>query len=256
MQQINSINTINNYFDKIYVLTIQRATDRHLKLQESLKGLNYDLIFGVDKMNAEFETIKHKHYSNNLAIRFNRYNKPMKDGEIACALGHKLIYQDMLKNNYKKILILEDDVEFNNAGLLQIDDILKELPLNWDVVYFDYFKNDKTNFFLVLKTNIYLVQHFLGLLKWSSLTIKNLLAKPFSKHLKKAGYHDYASAYAINNKAAAVLINMQTPISRPSDHALPIAITTNLLNGFISIPKVFIQTSQFNKNVVGSLVEE
>lgn len=256
MQQINNINTINNFFDKIYILTIARATERHNKLQTALQGLNYELFFGIDKQQSDFEEIKNQHYNEQQAIKNNRYSKSMKDGEIACALGHKLIYEDVLKNNFERVLILEDDVEFNKDGLNTIEAALSELPADWDVLYFDYYKNEVSNFLTGIKKIFYLVQHNLGMLKWSSTTIKNLFATPYSALLKKAGYHDYASAYAISKKAAEVLVTMQTPVTRPSDHALPIAITTNLLRGFISVPKVFVQTSQFNKITVGSLVEE
>ena len=50
--------------------------------------------------------------------------------------------------------------------------------------------------------------------------IKHLYAEPFSTHLKKAGYHEYTSAYAITLSAAQTLLKLQTPISFIADNLL------------------------------------
>ncbi len=253
----NNIDNINNYFDKIYVLTIARATERHERLKEDLKGLNYQLFFGVDKSNLNIEELEKKNvYNSTKATQNHRYSKPMKLGEIACSIGHKMIYEDILRNNFNKILILEDDVVINKKGIQFFSEMLVEAGSNWDLLYFDYLKNDEKKWFYSIKQFFYHIQKQIGLIKWSHKTISNLFAKSFSKHLKKAGYHDFASAYAINNKTAALMVKLQTPISYPADHVLPYAITNELITAYITIPKIFEQTSQYNKATIGSYVEQ
>ena len=257
IHQKKYIDNINNYFDKIYVLTIARATERHELLKTNLLGLNYHLFFGVDKNNISLEELKKNNiYCDGKAKQNNRYNKAMKLGEIACSIGHKMIYEDVLKNGFSKVLILEDDVVVSKNGIPFFNEIMLELDTNWDVVYFDYFKNDNKKPIHYAKQFFYHIQKQIGLLKWSHKTISNLFAKPFSKHLKKAGYHDFASAYAINNKTAALLITLQTPVAYPADHVIPYAITNELVAGYITIPKIFEQTSQYNKATIGSYVEQ
>jgi hypothetical protein len=129
------------------------------------------------------------------------------------------------------------------------------MPNNWHLLYLDYAKNDTNNFFLTVKRWIYHLQKTIGLLKWSHTTINHLHAKPYSKNLRKAGYHDYTSAYAITQYAAKVLLKVQTPVSFPSDNALAHAVTNLYINGFITVPKFFEQLSQQKNNMVKSYVD-
>jgi GR25 family glycosyltransferase involved in LPS biosynthesis len=74
----------------------------------------------------------------------------MKLGEVACSMGHKAIYEDAVNNGYSKILILEDDVSINQEGIVLFNQIVNQLPINWDIIYFDYFKNEEKNCLLIL----------------------------------------------------------------------------------------------------------
>ena len=70
--------------------------------------------------------------------------------------------------------------------------------------------------------------------------LNNLFAKPFSAHLRKAGFHDYAHAYGITKTAAAKLIQMQTPVQYIADNLLAHAITGNIVSGYIAYPAVIL----------------
>jgi hypothetical protein len=43
----NKFSTLNNYFDHIYVLTIERADERHKKIKEELNGLNFSFLLWI-----------------------------------------------------------------------------------------------------------------------------------------------------------------------------------------------------------------
>ena len=73
--------------------------------------------------------------------------------------------------------------------------------------------------------------------------IRNLYAKPFSQHIKKAGFHDYTFAYAINRNGAEKLIEMQSPIQYIADNLLAHAVTNGIVNGYITYPPVFLHDS-------------
>ena len=252
----NKFNALNVFFDKIYILTISRGNERQLKLKKELAGLNFDFFFGVDKNDLKLEDlISQNTYNEEFAVKMQRYHRKMTLGEIACSLGHKAIYEDALKNSYNKILVLEDDVTVNENAINHFEKIIKELPNNWDVVYFDYFKNESRSAINFLKQQWYHLQKALGLLNYSHKTINNIYAKDYSDHIKIAGYHDYASAYALSSNALKKLIELQTPIVFPADHVLPFAITNDLLKGFITVPRLFTQQSQSDKDGVGSFVE-
>jgi len=240
-----SFDAINHYFDHIYVVTLKRAIERQAQIQQQLKGLDFHFFFGADKKEFSIDAlIRDGIYDEAAAKQWHRYNKPMNGGQIGCSWSHRLVYEDILQKGYSKVLILEDDVFVNDAVLPMFQQVMDELPANWELVYFDYLKNTESNFGTQLKQLVYHVQHAIGALKWNHTTINNLYAKPYSTHLKQAGYHMYTSAYAITAPAAQQLIALQTPISHVADHLLAHAISTKIINGFIAVPKLFEQESQ------------
>jgi hypothetical protein len=54
----NLFEPLNQYFDKIYVLTLERAIDRQEEIKLSLQGLNYNFFFGVDKKELDIATLE------------------------------------------------------------------------------------------------------------------------------------------------------------------------------------------------------
>lgn len=252
----NSFDSLNNFFSHTYVITLQRATQRHENIKKDLAGLNYTFFFGADKNNFSIEQLKQDGvYDEQKAIQLHRYNKPMNGGQIGCSWSHKLVHIDMLEKGYDKVLILEDDVTVIAEGLAQFNNIIRELPPDWELLYLDHAKNENEGAAASVKKLAYHLQRSIGTLKWSHQTIANLYAKSYSSHLKHAGFHDYTDAYAITASAARKLIGLQTPISFIADNLLAYACTNKIVNGFISVPKVFSQESQSNKNA-GSFVED
>lgn len=57
-------------------------------------------------------------------------------GEIGCFLSHFKVWQDVLKNGYEKVLVLEDDVRFEPFFRAKVGRMLDELTIlqNWDLV--------------------------------------------------------------------------------------------------------------------------
>ena len=131
--------------------------------------------------------------------------------------------------------------------------VLKELPEQWELIYFDYSKNEIPN---SLKQSWYHIQKRLGKLTWSHTTIDNLYPKKTSEHLSTAGFHDFTSAYAITSVGAQKLLQLQTPIAYLADNLLATACTTKLINGFISKPKLFSQLSQGSDKFTHSFVDD
>ncbi len=241
----NQFEHINQYFDKIYIISIARAIERHEKINMHLQGLNYELVMGVDKNDLnEAQLIEQHIYDKAQACQHHLWKQPMLLGQIACSWSHKKIYEQQIKNGFQKVLILEDDVIINQVGVDLFPKIINELPANWELVYFDYHKRTENNFLSKYRTSVYMLQHYIGKLNWSPSMIKNLYAKPLSEHLKMAGYHEYTSAYAITLSAAQKLLKLQTPISFVADNLLGYAITNKFLTAYLTVPKLFEQESQ------------
>lgn len=235
---------LNQYYDKIYVLSIELAKARRELFAERFKGLDFSFFYGADKNKFTIDEVKENGIFNEALTRHHhRFNKTMKMGEIACSWSHKMIYEDMLTKNYNRILIFEDDAVPDENLVKQLPEILKEITPDCELLLWGWDKNGINNFGARLKKIIYHFQHGIKRLKWSHQIIRNLQAKPFSKHLKKAGFHDYTYAYAINRSGAEKLINMQTPIQYIADNLLAHAITKKVVTGYIAFPQVFLHDS-------------
>ena len=101
---------LNNYYDHIYVISVQSAGKRRESFAELFSGLNYSFFYGADKKDFTIEELIEKNiYNEELTSKHHRYNKIMKPGEIACAWSHQMMYEDMLKNNFNRVMIFEDD---------------------------------------------------------------------------------------------------------------------------------------------------
>jgi glycosyl transferase family 25 len=237
----NRFRLLNDYYDNIYVLSVLAATERRKLFAERFNGLNYDFFYGADKNKFTVEELVEKNiYDENLTRKNHRYGKLMKPGELACAWSHKMMYEDTLRNNCSRVLIFEDDAVPDPEIVRQIPEILSEIPADCELLMWGWAKNGETNFTTALKQTWYHIQHQLGLLKWNHTTIKNLFAKPFSAHLKKAGFHDYAYCYAVTKSGAEKLLQMQTPVQYIADNLLAYACVRGLINGYIVYPPVFL----------------
>lgn len=110
---------INRYFDKIYCVNLRRRTSRWEKSLEEFQKHN---LF-VKRFNAVDGNTHPKH-------------PVLKPGEVGCLLSHLNIIKKSKESGFKKVLIFEDDVEFSDNLVESFREYLKELPLNWDMLYF------------------------------------------------------------------------------------------------------------------------
>lgn len=233
---------LQTFFDKIFVITLHRATDRQLQVEEQLQGLPFEFFYGADKQQLnQDQLIKENIYSDDKAKAMNRYHKGMVLGHIACSLSHRNLYEHIVANGYKRVLIFEDDVVTLTENLHQLQGALKELPAEWELLYLGYAKYEKATFKLKCRQSFYKLLSYLRLIKWSPLMVSNLLPKPFSKHLQRAGFHDLTHAYAVTDKACLKLIDQQTPVAFNSDSLLTYLVMNGKLNAFITRPQFFTQ---------------
>ena len=249
-----AIQSLQNFFDKIFVVTVPRFTDRHKKVAESLQDLSFDFFQGSDKMQLDLEKAKQDGtYDEVKAIKMQRQGKALNSGEVACSLSHRMVYEEMVKHNWKKILILEDDVLPLVENMDSLSNALKELPDGWELVYLGYLKHEKVTTGLKTKHFFYKILSAAGLMKWNYKMVGNLLPKPFSTHLKKAGFHDCTHAYAITLQGAKKLLAAQTPVVYRADDLLSSTIMKGDLNAFVTVPKFFDQEIFHNAAITSDI---
>jgi glycosyl transferase family 25 len=232
---------LNDHYDKVYVLTVEAASGRRKLFAERFYGLEYSFFYGADKNKFKIDDLVTQNiFNEELARKHHRYDKPLRPGEIACSWSHKMIYEDMIKHNYESVLIFEDDAVPDSPAVNQIPTILGEIPADCELLMWGWAKNGESNITTSLKQFWYHIQYSFGFLKWNHTIIKNLYARAFSAHLKKAGFHDHTYAYAITKTAAEKLIALQTPIQYVADNLVAYAATKEIIRGYIAWPQVFL----------------
>jgi glycosyl transferase family 25 len=231
----------NVYYDKILVLSVPSAVERRKVFTERFRGLNYQFYYGADKNNFSIDEVKDKKiYNEDLTRKHHRFGKEMKHGEIACSWSHRMMYEELLAGNGERLLIFEDDAVPDPAMLPLVPQIIDEIPGDCELLMWGWAKNGTRNFTSRIKQLVYHFQHLVGKLKWDHKMISNIYAKPFSRHIKHAGFHDYTYAYAISRSGARKLIDMQTPVQYIADNLLAHAATREIINAYIVSPPVFL----------------
>ena len=252
----NSIAYLQKYFDRIFVVSVPRFSDRHQRVSQQLQGLSFDFFWGADKLQLDAAQVKQDGtYDEWQAKKLQRQGKPLNLGEIACSLSHRMVYQEMINNNWERVLILEDDVVPLTAQLIELPAALDELPHNWELVYLGYLKHETVGIGLKLKQFFYTILAACGMMKWNLTMVKHLLPKPYSQHLRKAGFHDCTHAYAVTLEAAKKLLPLQSPVVYRADDLLSSTVLKGSLNAFVTVPKFFEQ-ELFNNPAIASEIKE
>lgn len=236
---------LNHFFDHVYVITLRRATDRHLHLQKELKGLQYELFFGKDKRDFTAAELEQQGiYNEQEAKKHHRYNRGMPEGMIGCSWSHRLVYEDVMAKGFGKVLVLEDDVVINKDFISLLPQVLSELPPDWELLYFGFGGNEQPPKRALFKRLFYHLLRLVGAHKYSHQTIRNLYPKKVSQHIYTAGYHDCTHAYGITLSGAQKLAQLQQPITFVADNLLAHAVTNGLVKGYIVQPKIINQQYQ------------
>ena len=158
---------LSEYFDQIYVIHLNESLDRKKLIIEQVEKYIKEKtkITIIDTINkntidkdvlVKNELVAYPGNSNCKNIRINDKPEPLPspngykcwcnnrghndlinyNGRIACALGHFLVYEDIVKNGYQKCLILEDDFIFSSEINNVFSNIVNDIPDNWELLYF------------------------------------------------------------------------------------------------------------------------
>ena len=115
---------INEYFDKVVVINLDKRIDRLEKISKQL-----------DELGITFE-------------RFSAIDGTGKNPMLAGKDSHVEVWK---QNLGKKVLILEDDAYFVEGFQERFDEVIQTLPEEWDVFYLGVFLDKRTG--KVIKVN-------------------------------------------------------------------------------------------------------
>ncbi|XP_022094923.1 procollagen galactosyltransferase 1-like isoform X2 [Acanthaster planci] len=127
-------------FDEIYMINLKRRPERRLRMVAALKdlGIAFKIVDAVDGKALTDQDLEDLGVDMLPGYRDPYYERVLTRGEIGCFLSHYFIWQDVVRNNYKKILIFEDDVRFKESFRPKMEELLQEIAqknLDWELLY-------------------------------------------------------------------------------------------------------------------------
>lgn len=236
--------SLKSLHDKVYVITIKSAVDRHRNVVEQLGEGNFEFIYSVDKRDVSLDQfIADGTYDESLARRTDRRNNAMTLGHICCSIGHRRVYETFLKTDFERALVFEDDMVASDVGESEIVDAIKNIPPDADLIYWGWEGGGYAPWYGGIKKALYHFQHVFGLERYDHTMIGNLYSRPYNEHFDRAGKHFLAHAYTINRRAAEALIKWNTPIKLNGDNALLYAVLNGDVNAYIARKQLYGQRS-------------
>jgi GR25 family glycosyltransferase involved in LPS biosynthesis len=110
---------LNDYFPEIYCINLDRRPDRWKECQQEFKlhDLNVKRLSAIDSKLLTSSSL-------------------LSAAELATLRSHKMVLKLAKSKNYHTIFILEDDVEFHQNLTELFNSYIKEVPDDWDVLFF------------------------------------------------------------------------------------------------------------------------
>lgn len=232
---------LHRAFDRIFVISLERATDRQARLRERLAGLRYELHLGVDKRELDPARTRAEGYDEAAARRASRRSRPMSSGEIGCALSHRQLYQAAVEQGWRRVLVFEDDVVPRREALAALPAVLGQLPQSWELLYLGWTNFERVTLRHRAKQAAYLAMSAARLMKWTPRQVLRFHPSAYSPNLRRAGLHHCTHAYAFTQAGARKLLAAQTPLVRVADQLLVHLVLSGELEAYVAEPKLFEQ---------------
>jgi GR25 family glycosyltransferase involved in LPS biosynthesis len=155
--------TLNDYFDKIYCINLDRRPDRWEQAVEEFNKIGCK----VERLSA---------IDGEKLINPNT-DSPINQSELGCLLSHRAILEKIIKSNGDRFLVLEDDIVFNDDFNQNFQLFKDQLPENWDMVYIS---GNNTKPIVKVTENIYktdgtLALHSYFITKKTAISLKKMI---------------------------------------------------------------------------------
>jgi len=114
------MNAINNYFQHIFVINLDRRRDRWFDVSQELDihNIKAEKISAVD--GKKLEPIK---------------KCSLLPGEIGASMSHSSVLKKMISEKWERILVLEDDIQFSVNVKEFWNQNQQYIPEQWDMLY-------------------------------------------------------------------------------------------------------------------------
>ena len=144
---------ITNEIDKMYYINLDRRQDRNLHFLKLCKKYNFNMnnvirFKGLDGLTYNFTKKEINMFNNADFINLDNKNKLMGN-----QLSHYYILKEMIKNNYNYILIFQDDVIFRDDFNKQINYLMKNIPVDAEIINIGFHKESNNAYFKEIDFN-------------------------------------------------------------------------------------------------------
>ncbi len=246
---------LNDNFDQIYVLTLDRDVARQEHIRSELDGIDYRFFKGIDKLNLDDkEVLVDGTYDDDKHHRLQRSKRSLSIGEVACALSHRAIYEDAVENNHERILVLEDDVKLLPQNLPAFAAAFDELPEDWEFLLLGYYCERVASRAAELRRYYYLLCHHLGLFQWGRVSRRYLgllNMRPYSAHLWYLGKTAGGHAYALTQSTCRKFIEFHDAVYLQADRVFMYFMADHGLNAFALKDHLFIPSELARDSGIG-----
>jgi len=199
-----NINENFNDFYKIHVINLEKSKDRwnYIKTQNngSLNLVKFKAVNGKELNRQNINGLVEK-------TSYLYKNLEKNRGEIGCALSHLKIWKNFKNTQDEYLIIVEDDVIFEQNFYNKLQKYLKHAPKNWDIIYLggSHIRGYKVN------------EHFI---------------KPEPNGRGNLGTY----AMLMNRKGVDKLLKYCNPITKSIDHQIKSKF--NMINVFYTYPSL------------------
>ncbi|KAL3870728.1 hypothetical protein ACJMK2_038772 [Sinanodonta woodiana] len=127
-------------FDEVYLINLVRRQERRKRMLLNFEELQImvKIIDAVDGKQLNDSYIKEKGIEMLPGFADPYHGRPLKMGEIGCFLSHYIIWEDVVKNNYQKVVVFEDDIRFEPYFRTKLEALMVEAGTkvpDWDLIY-------------------------------------------------------------------------------------------------------------------------
>jgi glycosyl transferase family 25 len=144
-------------FDKVFWINSINRADRYRNMVQRFSELGYKKTghnFGENNHIERFEAVLGGHlmqanYKYHLDKPMTQIDgkhstrlRQLNNGEIGCFQSHVEIYKKIKENGWNKTLILEDDAFISPAFENEFDNIYKDVPKDWQMLYLGQWNYD------------------------------------------------------------------------------------------------------------------
>jgi glycosyl transferase family 25 len=235
---------LNRWADRILVVTLARAVERQAFARAQLAGLDFRFHLGADKRELDLDRLAREGALDpRPRRRISGSGRPLGAGQVAAALSHRQVYELTVRNGWRRVVVLEDDVAPRADALAALPAALEQLPDEFDLLYLGCSRFERVTGRDRLRRLAYLALSPLRLVRWRPGEVLRLHPRPYSANLRRAGLHIGAYAYAVSQAGARKLLAAQTPLAHAADHVLPYLVLSGELSAFVVEPRVFEERS-------------